>query len=174
MIKKKNRLNVFEPNYFWLNLTPCWSVLYFWKINLEKSSLTNWTVNFKLDFYCLCSLQKSTLKLIFQVKNPVRRTRFFKNQIQMVRANVALFLTQNESLHLLLWAVLSALRNSCLTFECGRKADGIPRKSPCSKRYRTFHPRNFQPQASTSPFSTNNFWLKLKVEKSGVEMACNP
>ena len=36
-------------------LSPCWSVLKFWKINLEKSSSTNW--NF--------SLQKSISKLIF-------------------------------------------------------------------------------------------------------------
>jgi len=36
-------------------LSPCWSVLEFWKIKLEKSILTNW----------IFSLQKSILKLIF-------------------------------------------------------------------------------------------------------------
>ena len=35
--------------------TPCWSVLEFWKIKLEKSSSTNW----------IYSLQKSISKLIF-------------------------------------------------------------------------------------------------------------
>ena len=37
------------------------SVLDFWKIKLEKSSLTVYS---ELNFYCLCSLQKSILKLI--------------------------------------------------------------------------------------------------------------
>ena len=50
----------------------------------EKSSWNNqvwqtgFLVYFELDFYCLCSLHKSILKLILQVKNPVRRTWFFK------------------------------------------------------------------------------------------------
>ena len=48
-------------------LSPCWSALDFWKINLEKSSSRSWIflVYFKLDFYCLCSLQKSISKFIF-------------------------------------------------------------------------------------------------------------
>jgi hypothetical protein len=38
------------------------SVLDFWKINLEKASLTNWIFSyFELDFYYLYSLQKSSL-----------------------------------------------------------------------------------------------------------------
>ena len=37
-------------------LSPCWSVLEFWKIKLEKSSPTNW----------IFSLQKSISKLIFE------------------------------------------------------------------------------------------------------------
>jgi hypothetical protein len=35
-------------------LSPCWSILDFWAINLEKSIL----VYFKQDFYCMYSLQK--------------------------------------------------------------------------------------------------------------------
>ena len=38
------------------NLTPCWSVLEFWKIKLEKSSSTYW----------IFSLKKSISKLIFE------------------------------------------------------------------------------------------------------------
>ena len=61
-------------------LTPCWSVLEFWKIKLEKSSLTNW----------IFSLQKSSSKLIFagytgskktvwsRLKNTVCQTWFFQ------------------------------------------------------------------------------------------------
>ena len=48
--------------------TPYWSVLGFWKIEFEKSSLTNWISN----------LQKSISNLIFAgytgSKNPVRNT----------------------------------------------------------------------------------------------------
>ena len=39
---------------------------------------TGFFVYFELDFYCLCSLQKSSLK---KTKNPVRRTGFFKLEI---------------------------------------------------------------------------------------------
>ena len=39
---------------------------------------TGFLVYFKLDFYCLCSLQKSISKLILQAKNPVRRTWLFQ------------------------------------------------------------------------------------------------
>ena len=70
-----SKIRIFPPN-FKLNtcLSPYPSVLDFWKINLEKSNLTNWifslfrtgfSVYFELDFYCLCSLQKSISKLIF-------------------------------------------------------------------------------------------------------------
>ena len=41
------------------SLSPCWSVLEFWNSQFEKSSLTN-LIFFELDFYCLCSLQKSS------------------------------------------------------------------------------------------------------------------
>ena len=41
-------------------------------------------VCFGLDFYCLCSLQKSISKLILQ-SNWIFQTGFFKNQIQMDR-----------------------------------------------------------------------------------------
>ena len=58
-------------------LTPCWSVLDFWKINLEKSIWqTGFLVYFKLDFYCLCSLK---------VKNPVRRTWFFQHDFSKIK-----------------------------------------------------------------------------------------
>ena len=51
---------------------------------------TRFFVYFQLDFYCLCSLQKSSSKQ--KKKNPVHRTRFFKlsrylkNQVEMDRA----------------------------------------------------------------------------------------
>ena len=56
-----------------LSLTPCWSVLDFWKINLEKSGSTNWIFS-----------------LFLQAKNSVCRTwflqlDFFKNQVQINR-----------------------------------------------------------------------------------------
>ena len=41
-------------------------LLTFWKIKFEKSSSTNWIFSlFEQDFYYLCSVQKSILKLIF-------------------------------------------------------------------------------------------------------------
>ena len=48
-------------------------------LNFEKSSLTNWIFSlFRTGFLlCLCSLQKSTSKLIFAA---------VKNQVQMDRA----------------------------------------------------------------------------------------
>ena len=39
----------------------------------------------ELDFYCLCSLQKSISKLIFAVKNLVRRTWFFKLDFSKIK-----------------------------------------------------------------------------------------
>ena len=54
-----------------MSLSRCLSVLDFWNVNLgvyyklEKKSISNQTwffFEFKLDFYCLCSLQKSILK----------------------------------------------------------------------------------------------------------------
>ena len=73
-------------------LAPCWSVLEFWKIKLDKSSSTNW----------IFSLQKSILKMIFAgytgSKNPVwnrlkiqfikldfSKLIFFRNQVQINR-----------------------------------------------------------------------------------------
>ena len=49
-----------------ITVTPYPSVLDFWKIKLEKSWRTEFLVYFELDFYCLCSLQKSILKLILK------------------------------------------------------------------------------------------------------------
>ena len=58
LVKRKLRKN---------KQTPCWSVLLISeKINLEKSiRRTGFLVHFEQDFYCLCCLQKSILKLIF-------------------------------------------------------------------------------------------------------------
>ena len=62
-----------------LPLTPCWSVLEFWKIKLEKSSSMNW----------ISSLQKSISKLIFEgytgSKNPVCRTGFFQIDFTVIK-----------------------------------------------------------------------------------------
>ena len=45
-------------------------------------------VYFKLDFYCLCSLQKSISKLIFAGKKSNSSNWIFNNQVQMDRAIV--------------------------------------------------------------------------------------
>ena len=72
-------------------LTLCWSVLDFWKI-IWKNQVrqTGFLVYFELDFYCLCSLQKSSSKLIFagqksSLSNLIFTTWFFKNQVQINR-----------------------------------------------------------------------------------------
>ena len=55
--------------FFATGHTPCWSVLDFWKIYFKRQVwLTGFLVYFELDFYCLCSLQKSISKLIFAGK----------------------------------------------------------------------------------------------------------
>ena len=68
-------------------LTPCWSVLEFWKIKLEKSSSTNW----------IFSLQKSISKLIFAgytgSKNPVRN----RLKIQFVELDFSKLIFQKSS-----------------------------------------------------------------------------
>ena len=67
--------------------SPCWSVLEFWKIKLEKSSSTNW----------IFSLQKSISKLIFAgytgSKNPV----WIRLQIQSVELDLSNLIFQNSS-----------------------------------------------------------------------------
>ena len=67
------------------DLIPCWSVLDFWKINLEKSSSTNY---FEIDFYCLCvvvcSLQKSIWKSIWKLI-------FCRLKIQLVELDFSKF-----------------------------------------------------------------------------------
>ena len=85
-------------NWCWCCVTPCWSVLDFWKINLEKTSLTNWIFSlFRTDFFCLCSLQKSILKLIFASytgsKNPVRN----RIKIQFVELDFSKLIFQKSS-----------------------------------------------------------------------------
>jgi hypothetical protein len=45
-------------NWHFIWLSPCWSVL-------DQVRRTGFLVYIKLDFYCLCSLQKSISKLIF-------------------------------------------------------------------------------------------------------------
>ena len=52
---------------------------------------TGFLVYFELDFYCLCSLQKSISKLMFaglksSSSNFIFQTLFFKNQVQIDRA----------------------------------------------------------------------------------------
>ena len=61
-----------------------------WEIKFEKPSLKNqvWRTEFlvyvELDFYCLCSLQKSISK--FEFSNWIFQIWFFKNKVQMDRA----------------------------------------------------------------------------------------
>ena len=59
--------------------TPCWSVLDFWKLNLEKSSSMNW-------IFTACVACKNQIQNWFlQVKNPVRPTWFFKLDFSQVK-----------------------------------------------------------------------------------------
>ena len=52
---------------------------------LQKWSLTNWiSVFFKLNFYCLTSLQKSISKFL-QVKNPIHQAWFFKPDFSKIK-----------------------------------------------------------------------------------------
>ena len=68
-------------------LNPCWSVLEFWKIKLEKSSSTNW----------IFSLQKSISKLIFAgytgSKNQVRN----RLKIKFVKLDFSKLIFQKSS-----------------------------------------------------------------------------
>ena len=59
--------------------TPCWSVLDFWKINLEKSSLTN--LIFSLFFTARVACKNQFRNWSLQAKNLVRRTWIFKIQV---------------------------------------------------------------------------------------------
>ena len=76
---------IFFRAFLWLS--PCWSVLDFWKIKLEKSSSTNW----------IFSLQKSISKLIFAgyigSKNPVRN----RLKIQLAELDFSNLIFQKSS-----------------------------------------------------------------------------
>ena len=63
-------------------VSPCWSVLDFWKINLEKSSSINWS------FTACVACKNQSRNWFLQAKNPVCRTGFLKldyskNQVQI-------------------------------------------------------------------------------------------
>ena len=62
------------------SLTPCWSVLDFWKINLEKSSFTNWIFSlFQTGFFTACVACKNQFPNWFlKAKNPVHGTWVFQ------------------------------------------------------------------------------------------------
>ena len=75
--------------------SPCWSVLEFWKIKLEKSSLTNW----------IFSLQKSISKFIFAgytgSKNQVRnrlKIQFFELDFSKLIIQISSTDQQGENL----------------------------------------------------------------------------
>ena len=57
----------------------------FGKIKFDRLNFLDY---FKLDFYCLCSLQKSISKLIFAGKKSNSSNWTFKNRVQMDRAIV--------------------------------------------------------------------------------------
>ena len=64
--------------------------LIFEHLSLKNQVGRTWFfICFKLDFYCLCSLQKSSSKW---TKNQVRPTWFFKNQVQINRGLVGFLL----------------------------------------------------------------------------------
>ena len=71
-----------------IRMTPCWSVLEFCKIRLEKSSSKNW----------IFSLQKSILKLIFAAytgsKNPVWK----RLKIQFIELDFSKWIFQKSNI----------------------------------------------------------------------------
>ena len=97
---------------WWVNSGPLWKKMLIFASHFirpihlylifEKSSLKNqirqtgFLVYFELDFYCLCSLQKSISKLIFESKkyissNLIFLTWFFKIQVQINRGKESLW-----------------------------------------------------------------------------------
>ena len=102
----------------------CWFVLDFWKINLEKSSSTNWI----FSLFRTAGLQKSIPKLIF-AGYLVRRnwflqstTLFFKNQVQINRGIVCYVENLSTKVHFsgLLCLLLCLLSTpSCLKWDKG-------------------------------------------------------
>ena len=80
------------------HISPCWSVLDFWKINLEKSSWQTWFLAyFELDFYFLCSLQKSISKLIFAGYTGSRNQVWNRLKIQLVKVDFSKLIFQKSS-----------------------------------------------------------------------------
>ena len=87
LCKKKNSqeyvagcISNFDPRYG--ILSPCWSVLDFWKINLKKSSSTNWIFSlfqtwFLLPVYSCVACKNQFRKWFLLAKNPVCPTWFF-------------------------------------------------------------------------------------------------
>ena len=76
-----------------------------WKNQVRQ---TGFLVYFELDFYCLCSLQKSVSKLIFAGKNSsslklIFTTWFFKNQVQI---------NSGLATYLLYWALKNWLQKN--------------------------------------------------------------
>ena len=68
-------------------LSPCWSILEFWKIKLENSSLTNW----------IFSLQKSISKLIFAGYTGSKNSVWNRLKIQFVELNFSKLIFQKSS-----------------------------------------------------------------------------
>ena len=67
-------------------LTPCWSVIDFWKNKFEKSSSTNWIFN----------LQKSILKLIFVGYTGSKNTFRNRLKIQLVKLDFSNLIFQKS------------------------------------------------------------------------------
>ena len=68
-------------------LTPCWSVLEFWKIKLEKSSSPNW----------IFSLQKTISKLIFAGYTVCKFSVWNRLKIQFVELDFSNLIFQKSS-----------------------------------------------------------------------------
>ena len=69
---------------FWRPLSTCWSVLDFWKINLKKSSLTNWIFKGQLISKTKCQAMDSSKKRTNEfVFTSMRRVfvRFFEESL---------------------------------------------------------------------------------------------
>ena len=88
--RKARQLNSSVKRFFQgiPSLSPCWYVLDFWKIKLEKSSSTNCIFSLHISnwIFTACVACKNQFRNWFlQVKNPVHRTGFFRNQLQINR-----------------------------------------------------------------------------------------
>ena len=69
-------------------LTPCWSVLDIWKINLEKSGSTNWIFSLSISNWisiAWVACKNQFRNWFLQAKNPALRTWFFQLDFSKIK-----------------------------------------------------------------------------------------